>query len=388
MYEQILEYNREYIRTQKAYRSYKDEIVQAVQLLNTERIITVRGLKHTGKTAFISELLKKTDRFDSALYYNGSLDTMGTVRNQEDMITLFDVSVRIYGIPKVIILQDINHINDIKEFILHLYKTKKYKILIVGNNIKIQGVKNIELYPLFPTPTTIDKRSYGWIPQVQIVPDTTYKDFVLEALKNDIINTEILQPYNIKNISLLYYTLSFLSKNNTYMSQREMHRQLQYHHIDISPMTLTEYLTACQNVGLISKCFRYDVKNKKTISSKVKYYFWDVGIRKSCNPETQDIDKNILYLLLLHAGYSVYGWVNGRFEFAFYAVKNSWEKIAIAYEASDDKNEVRKTCRKLAKLWKDITWYCIVPDTSILHMRKYDESGIKIIELQELYSSI
>lgn len=64
------------------------------------------------------------------------------------MITLLDIYVRIYGVPKIIVLQNTNNIERIKTFISQLYKTKKYKLIIVGNNIKIEGVPDMEMFPL------------------------------------------------------------------------------------------------------------------------------------------------------------------------------------------------------------------------------------------------
>jgi hypothetical protein len=45
---------------------------------------------------------------------------------------------------------------------------------------------------------------YGGIPEVRMVSDVSYKTFLLDALKNDIILRDILEAYNIKNISLFY----------------------------------------------------------------------------------------------------------------------------------------------------------------------------------------
>ncbi len=94
-------------------------------------------------------------------------------------------------------------------------------------------------------------------------------------------------------------------------------------------------------------------------------------------------EENLIYLDLLQSGYTVYGWQNGRFQFAFYAYKED-QKIAIAFDNSWDKNEIRKTARKLAKIWEKIQKYVIVPEKQTLWMRKFEEQWVKIITLDEL----
>jgi predicted AAA+ superfamily ATPase len=138
MYEQLLEKNRSFIRVVKSYRSYSDELKSLVESLNTKKITTISGLRHTGKTKLVFTLLEKTQSFETSFYYNSDLDTLGSIKTHEDFIILFDLYVRIYGIPKIIVLQNTNNIDGIKDLISKLYNTKKYKIIVVGNNIKIQ----------------------------------------------------------------------------------------------------------------------------------------------------------------------------------------------------------------------------------------------------------
>jgi predicted AAA+ superfamily ATPase len=147
MFQNILERNKVYIQNQKLYFPLDQEVIRAVHILNEQKIFTLSGLRHTGKTKLVHALLKKTQSFDQCFYFNGDIDTLGGIKNEKDMITLLDIFVRMYGIPKIIVLQNCSTIAGIKSFIAQLYKTKKYKLIIVGNNIKIEGVQDIELFP-------------------------------------------------------------------------------------------------------------------------------------------------------------------------------------------------------------------------------------------------
>jgi hypothetical protein len=85
--------------------------------------------------------------------------------------------------------------------------------------------------------------------------------------------------------------------------------------------------------------------------------------------------------------YSISWWINWKFLFEFYAEKQ-WNLLAIAIDTSWDKLKIRKTARKLAKLWGTCEKYVIVQNKNSLTMRKFEESWVKIIELWELVEVI
>lgn len=381
MYQEILEKNLHFIQNTKSYRNFDSKTKSAVLALNNSKIITISGLRHTGKTKLIHEILKQTKSFETSFYYNSELDPLRVIKNKEDLITLLDIYVRLYGIPKIIILQNTNNIDGIKAFISQLIKTQKYKLIIAGNNIKIEWVKDIELFPLWIDTKNPQNNPYWWIPEVRIVPDTHYKNFLLEALKHDIISRDIIEAYTIKNIALFYQVISYIAMNPDYVSLREMHRRLEEHGIEISLLTMIDYINAALNTKLLQRCYLYDVKHKNTITSKAQYFFWDVGIRKSFD-NTINLTENLLYIELLRNGYQASGWLNGRFKFAFRATKEK-QALCLALDMSWDKNEVRKTARKLAKIGDSSKKYVIVENKEKLNMRKFIEEWVEILEIEE-----
>lgn len=388
MYEKILKKNENFIISQKSFRKYTHELQSLVRALNKDKIVTLSGIRHSWKTKLLCEFLTKTKSQEDCFYHNSEVDTLWLIHDEKNLMTLMDIHVRIHGIPKIVILQNTNNVVWIKQFIQKLYKTKKYKIIIAGNNIKIDGVEDIKLYPLGIHSQKISEMKYGWIPEVRIIPDTSYKSFLLEALKHDIISRDILEAYTVKNIPLFYKVLGYLAENSEYQSLREIHRNLARHEIDLSLLTMIDYINAALNTDIIHRCYRYDFKNQKTISSKVQYFFGDTGIRYSFCWDDFNYLENSLYLELISKWYEVFWGTNGRFDFALYAKKwNSSLAIALA-DVKDDKNEVRKTARKLGKLSGDIQKYVVVENKESLKMRKFEEDGVQIVELSELLGKI
>ena len=149
---------------------------------------------------------------------------------------------------------------------------------------------------------------------------------------------------------------------------------------------MIDYINAALNTKLLSRCYLYDVKNSHTITSKAQYFFWDVGIRRAFD-DSVDLTENLLYIELRRNAYHVSAWLNGRFQFAFYAEKNG-KKISIALDTSQDKNEIRKTARKLEKIWDTSQKFVIVKNKNSLTMRKFVEESVQIIELREILEKI
>lgn len=388
MFESLIWENISFIKNQKSFRKYTWELEVLVSEINRNKIVTISWLRHTGKNKLIAELISKTQSSDEVFYFNGDLDKIGSIGNEKDLMTLMDIYVRSYWAPKMVILQNISGIEGIKNFILKLYKAKKYKIVIVWNNIKIQGVKNIELFPLSLTEKNTENYIYGGIPEVRIIPDISYKTFLLEALKHDIISRDILEAYSIKNMKLFYRVMYYLSIQNTYSSLREIHRNLEHHGVDISLLTLTDYVNAGLNTHLLHRAYLYDIKWGKEISSKAQYFFWDVGIRYSFAGKNKVYLENQLFLEFLSRWYEVSWAINGRFEFEIYARKEK-SSIEIALQKSwEDKNDIRKKARKLAKIESKSQKFIIVENKESLNMRKFEEQWVKIVELSEFIQTV
>ncbi len=381
MYEELLEQNMRFIKEQKMYRSLGTKLKECVKILNSNRILTLSGLRHTGKTQLVHLLLEKTGSFNNSFYFNGELDLMRSIKTRDDLTILFDLYVRIQWVPKTIILQNINHIDGIKSFISDLYKTEKYKILLVWNTLRVSWAPNIEIFPLRIDKNSINTAHFWGIPQVRIIPDSHYKRFLLQSIQSDILIHELLESFTIKNTSSLRALLTYLARSSSYQSLREIHRSLKDHSIDISLLTMIDYINAAISTKVLSRSYLHDIKNNNTITSKAQYYFWDVWLRSSFS-NSFDSRYNLIYLELKTLWYEVSGWLSGRFQFAFRALKSN-SILSIAFEDSQDKNEVRKTARKLHKLSDNSHKYVIVQNKNSLTMRKFVEESVKIVELQE-----
>jgi len=388
MYQEILDYNKAFIEDYTVFWDYSTQLQNLVNILNTNKIAQVTWLKWCGKTALIHLLLKKTNSFDTSFYFHAGLDTMSHISSREELITYFDIHVRIHGIPKIIILQDTQSISGIKEFILELIHTKKYKIILVGNNMKISGVQEIECFSQKHTKESIENHIYGNISAVSQVWNTGYKKYLLSGALDSIILGDILSVYPIKNINLLKQIYSFIASSDSYLSIRELQRQLKLNNIDVSLITLIEYLTIFNTVKCIKKVPVIDLKSWTEIRSRTFYYFGDTGIRYIVWAPSEVLIKNTTFIELQSHGYEVNSAKYGTLEFDFYGTHTTLWNICVHVDSTQDKNEIRKQARKLAKVPNSSRKYIIVENKNSLGMRKFEESWVEIISLKEFIEKL
>lgn len=124
----------------------------------------------------------------------------------------------------------------------------------------------------------------GGLPPVIQIPDREQKNAFLKRLFGDVILNNTSSRRRIRNQSELGELLNILSASIGSMTNP---KQLSDYfettrNIRISQTTLKNYLDFLQGICLISTAKRYDIKGKRYISTPLKYYFADIGIRNAC----------------------------------------------------------------------------------------------------------
>jgi len=110
----IIEKNRSFLWGKKVLFGNPTQIKEIVNILNTDKVVILSGIRFAGKTKFLSEMIKKTGLWDKAFYFNKELDTLGKVKTSEDLEKVLETYTTTYEEPRIIILHNINKIEDIK----------------------------------------------------------------------------------------------------------------------------------------------------------------------------------------------------------------------------------------------------------------------------------
>ncbi len=124
---------------------------------------------------------------------------------------------------------------------------------------------------------------YGGLPKVALLTDRKKKVSYLKGLFAKVYLTDIKERYKIKNDDDLSELIDVLASSiggltnptkleNTFTTVK---------HSNITHQTLKSYLDILQEVHLIEKSVRYDIKGRRYIDTPSKFYFTDLGLRNA-----------------------------------------------------------------------------------------------------------
>ena len=124
---------------------------------------------------------------------------------------------------------------------------------------------------------------YGGLPQVALLNDRKKKMSYLKGLFEKVYLTDIKERYMIKNDDDLSELVDVLASSiggltnptkleNTFATVKKS---------KITHQTIKSYLDILQEVFLVEKSVRYDIKGRKYINTPSKFYFTDLGLRNA-----------------------------------------------------------------------------------------------------------
>jgi predicted AAA+ superfamily ATPase len=157
-----------------------------------------------------------------------------------------------------------------------------------------------------------DYYTYGGLPLVWTLESHEEKSRYLRDLFRQTYIKDVLERHQVKNdAEVMEILLNILASGigsltnprrlaNTFASERQ---------IRIAPDTIDSYIGYFMDAFLIQKAERYDVKGRKYISTPVKYYYSDPGLRNARlgfrQLEETHLMENVLYNDLIRRGYDV-----------------------------------------------------------------------------------
>lgn len=170
----------------------------------------------------------------------------------------------------------------------------------------------------------------------------------LSDVFDSIVIKDIVKRNNIKNINLFQRVMEYLVTNPSQtFSPTNMINEFEKENIPISTKTIYECLDYAETAMLMSKISTYDIRGKRILSRKDKYYLSDLGLGQilNINKKTQygAYLENIVYNELIYRGYNVsIGNNNGR-EIDFIATKhNIKEYYQVTFNLSNKETEERE----------------------------------------------
>jgi len=231
-----------------------------------------------------------------------------------------------------ILLDEVQHVKEFEDVLNSYLKVKNADVYVTGSNSKFLSKDiitefrgrgdEIKVSPLcfreFMSVYTGSREqaleeymTYGGLPKIVTFADETKKMEYLNSLFEKVYLTDIKERYKIRNDSDLAELIDVVASSvgglinptkigNTFSTVK---------HSKISYNTIKSYLDILQDVFLIEKSVRYDIKGRKYIDTPAKYYFSDIGLRNARinfrQYEVTHLMENLIYNELRVRGLAV-----------------------------------------------------------------------------------
>lgn len=183
-----------------------------------------------------------------------------------------------------------------------------------GDEIHISPLSFSEFYPA----SGKDKMNawneylyFGGLPHILSEPDNESKSNYLKRLNKEMYLKDLCERYDIKDETGMEELMKVISSAIGSLSnaQKISDTFKSGGNKTLSMPTIANYLKYLEESFLIEKAERYDIKGRKYISTPLKYYYTDLGLRNALlnfrQFEETHLMENAIYNELIYRGYSV-----------------------------------------------------------------------------------
>ena len=340
-------------------------------------IKVITGIRRSGNTIIllqiIDELKEKGIQESQIIYINFEDEDYSFIQNDKDLHKY--IKEKIINKEKYYLFFDeIQNVEKWEKAINSFKATKNVSIFITGSNSDLLSGElathisgryvSFKIFPFtfkevcemkgLKDKQNIEEQfqnylTWGGMPQRFAFTDDMQTKTYLSDLYDSIVVKDIISRYNIKDIELLNRIAEYIV---TTPSQNFSAESLSKYFLgtdkrEVSKVTLYNYLEYMNKAFLINKADRYDVRGKRILNGKYKYYLTDLGLGQVKNsgkrPQLGAYLENIVYNELLSRGFDVKVGDLDKAEVDFIATRFE-EKIyvQVAYILADEKTEERE----------------------------------------------
>lgn len=310
---------------------------------DVDLIKVITGIRRCGKsvilTQIIDELVKSNINEEQIIYINLESKQYDMIKNDKDLY-LFIKDKMNKNLKYYIFIDEIQNINK-WELAVNSFKAEygnNISIFITGSNSDLLSGElathiagryvSFKIYPftfkeVCEYKKLLDKNKYelldtfndyvmwGGLPQRFILQDEEQVRTYLTDIYNSIVIKDIVDRFSIKDIDLFNRIVEYIV---TTLSQTFSAESLSKYFVNnddrgVTKNTLYNYLEYMSKALLINKVDRFDVRGKRILNGKYKYYLTDLGLGQVMNTSKKQqmgaYLENVVYNELLSRGYDV-----------------------------------------------------------------------------------
>lgn len=340
---------------------------------DSDLIKVIVGIRRAGKSTImmqiIDELKDKNISEEQIIYINFEYKEFSFIRNDDDLYSYIKSFIK-NDSKYYIFLDEIQNVDKWEKTVNSFKAKEKYSIFITGSNsdllsgelathiagryvsfkiypfnfFEVCKLKNIDNNNKYELKEYFDDYiKWGGLPQIfEFKLESQIKTY-LSDVYDSIIVKDIINRFEIKDLDLFNRIVEYIvtTPSETFSAETLANYFLVKEERGVAKNTLYNYLEYMVKGNLINKCERYDIRGKRILSGRYKYYLTDLGLGmvKNINkrPQLGAYLENVVYNELLVRGYdvSVGNIQNGKIDFI--ATKdNKIEYYQVTYMLSTD----------------------------------------------------
>lgn len=344
---------------------------------DVDLIKVIIGIRRCGKSVVLlqimDELKNKGINSSQIIYINFEDEDYSFIKNDKDLHEF--VKSKIINDGKYYLFFDeIQNVENWEKAINSFKATKNVSIFVTGSNSDLLSGElatqiagryvSFNIYPFtfkevcelkeIKNREEIDRAfedyiKLGGMPQRFVLADENQTKTYLSDIYNSIVIKDIVERFGIKDLDLFNRVIEYIvtTPSQNFSADSLVKYFLNSDNREISKVTLYNYLEYMTKAMLINKADRYDVRGKRILNGKYKYYLTDLGLGQIKNAgkklQLGAYLENIVYNELLSRGYDVKvgNLENGEIDF----IATRYEEkiyIQVAYILADEKVEERE----------------------------------------------
>ncbi|MDR0691155.1 MAG: ATP-binding protein [Streptococcaceae bacterium] len=359
----------------------------------------ISGVRRSGKSTLLQ-------LFVNDLKQNGVADTCIQIINFEnlanyalrDFLKLHE-HVRehlVEGKMNYIILDEVQHVKEFERVVDSLYVTENVDVYITGSNAFFLSGElatllsgryvELKILPLSFKEFYIWKQAYEakqlqrtkreWIdeytkssfPYVLFIDDEITLEDYLEGIYSTILLKDVVARIGVKDVNTLERIIQYLASIvGSEFVAKTVKNVFASSGLTLSHETITRFLGALEESMFVYKVRKFNVRGKRLLDTRYKYYLVDVGLRRILLPDVEKdfghILENIVYLELLRRGNKVFVGKIDEYEIDFIAEDKN--HIKTYYQVSlntEDEDTLKQELRPLKRVDDQYPKYLITLD--------------------------